>query len=287
MGNKSDKNNYDFPLPHPNQSCQEEKECFNNFYTYNENEYYLNTNDISQEDQNIQEDISIIFMNQNDNIESSNDEIDNDIAAQSIYNTNSVSDRQNKQKLYFDIKKINKNLGRKRKNSESEPTNNDRTRPDNVDNKLLILFSNSTLSFINLKLFKNINRKKILQRIEPLSKTYKTACQRKALLKKTIGEIFSAPVSERNSTYKKDFNKELIENLRKNNKNEKYESLLDKTFGEMYQIYKSNTIPEYSLDKDLSLIETDDEDYNALLKYKAQYFIETIINKKGRERIKK
>ena len=226
-------------------------------------------------------------MNQNDNIESSNDEIDNDIAAQSIYNTNSVSDRQNTQKLYFDIKKINKNLGRKRKNSESEPTNNDRTRPDNVDNKLLILFSNSTLSFINLKLFKNINRKKILQRIRPLSKTYKNACQRKALLKKTIGEIFSSPVSERNSTYKKDFNKELIENLRKNNKNEKYESLLDKTFGEMYQIYKSNTIPEYSLDKDLSLIETDDEDYNALLKYKAQYFIETINNKKGRERIKK
>ena len=143
------------------------------------------------------------------------------------------------------------------------------------------------MSYVNLKLFKNINRKKILQRIVPLSKTYKNASQRKALLTKTLGEIFSAPVSERNSTYKKDFNKELIENLRKNNKNEKYESLLDKTFGEMYQIYKSNTIPEYSLDKDLSLIETDDEDYNALLKYKAQYFIETINNKKERKRIKK
>ena len=286
MGNKLDKNNYDFPIPYLNQLCQEEKECFNDFYTYNENEYYLNALDISQEDKKLQDEYNIIFMNKKDNIESSNDEIDNGIADQSNNNSTSVSDRQNKQKLIFDIKTINKNLGRKGKNSKSEPTLNDRTRPDNVDNKLLILFSNSTLSYVNLKLFKNINRKKILQRIVPLSKTYKNASQRKALLTKTLGEIFSAPVSERNSTYKKDFNKKLIENLRKNNKNEKYESLLDKTFGEMYQIYKSNTIPEYSLDKDLSLIETDDEDYNALLKYKAQYFIETIINKKGRERIK-
>ena len=287
MGNKSYENLYDFPLPYLNQLCQEEKECFNNFDTYNENEYYLNALDISQEDKKLQDEYNIIFMNKKDNIESSNDEIDNGIADQSNNNSTSVSDRQNKQKLIFDIKTIYKNLGRKGKNSKSEPTLNDRTRPDNVDNKLLILFSNSTLSYVNLKLFKNINRKKILQRIVPLSKTYKNASQRKALLTKTLGEIFSAPVSERNSTYKKDFNKKLIENLRKNNKNEKYESLLDKTFGEMYQIYKSNTIPEYSLDKDLSLIETDDEDYNALLKYKAQYFIETIINKKGRERIKK
>ena len=287
MGNKSYENLYDFPLPYLNQLCQEEKECCNNYDTYNENEYYLNALDISQEDKKLQDEYNIIFMNKKDNIESSNGEIDNGIADQSNNNSTSVSDRQNKQKLIFDIKTINKNLGRKGKNSKSEPTLNDRTRPDNVDNKLLILFSNSTLSYVNLKLFKNINRKKILQRIVPLSKTYKNASQRKALLTKTLGEIFSAPVSERNSTYKKDFNKELIENLRKNNKNEKYESLLDKTFGEMYQIYKSNTIPEYSLDKDLSLIETDDEDYNALLKYKAQYFIETIINKKGRERIKK
>ena len=287
MGNKSYENLYDFPLPYLNQLCREEKECCNNYDTYNENEYYLNALDISQEDKKLQDEYNIIFMNKKDNIESSNDEIDNGIADQSNNNSTSVSDRQNKQKLIFDIKTINKNLGRKGKNSKSEPTLNDRTRPDNVDNKLLILFSNSTLSYVNLKLFKNINRKKILQRIVPLSKTYKNASQRKALLTKTLGEIFSAPVSERNSTYKKDFNKKLIENLRKNNKNEKYESLLDKTFGEMYQIYKSNTIPEYSLDKDLSLIETDDEDYNALLKYKAQYFIETIINKKGRERIKK
>ena len=287
MGNKSYENLYDFPLPYLNQLCQEEKECCNNYDTYNENEYYLNALDISQEDKKLQDEYNIIFMNKKDNIESSNDEIDNGIADQSNNNSTSVSDRQNKQKLIFDIKTINKNLGRKGKNSKSEPTLNDRTRPDNVDNKLLILFSNSTLSYVNLKLFKNINRKKILQRIVPLSKTYKNASQRKALLTKTLGEIFSAPVSERNSTYKKDFNKKLIENLRKNNKNEKYESLLDKTFGEMYQIYKSNTIPEYSLDKDLSLIETDDEDYNALLKYKAQYFIETINNKKGRERIKK
>ena len=283
MGNKSYENLYDFPLPYLNQLCQEEKECCNNYDTYNENEYYLNALDISQEDKKLQDEYNIILMNKKDNIESSNDEIDNGIAEQSNNNSTSVSDRQNKQKLIFDIKTINKNLGRKGKNSKSEPTLNDRTRPDNVDNKLLILFSNSTLSYVNLKLFKNINRKKILQRIVPLSKTYKNASQRKALLTKTLGEIFSAPVSERNSTYKKDFNKKLIENLRKNNKNEKYESLLDKTFGEMYQIYKSNTIPEYSLDKDLSLIETDDEDYNALLKYKAQYFIETIINKKGRK----
>ena len=48
MGNKSYENHYNFPLPDLNQLCQEEKECFNDFYTYNENEYYLNTNDISQ-----------------------------------------------------------------------------------------------------------------------------------------------------------------------------------------------------------------------------------------------
>ena len=34
MGNKSDKNNYDFPLTDLNQLCQEEKECCNNYDTY-------------------------------------------------------------------------------------------------------------------------------------------------------------------------------------------------------------------------------------------------------------
>ena len=156
MGNKLDENHYDFPLPYLNQLCPEEKECFNNFNTYNENEYYLNALDISQEDKKLQDEYNIIFMNKKDNIESSNDEIDNGIADQSNNNSTSVSDRQNKQKLIFDIKTINKNLGRKGKNSKSKPTLNDRTRPDNVDNKLLILFSNRTLSYVNLKLFKNI-----------------------------------------------------------------------------------------------------------------------------------
>lgn len=286
MGNVSYENHYDFPIDYSNQINQGENEHFYNFNIDNEYKYNFNGNDIFQEEKKIEEEVKDIFLNKKDNIENSNDEINNDIVSQTLYISTSVSDSQKEKKKYFEIKNINK-LGRKRKNKKSKPTNNDRTRPDNAENKLLTMFSNSTLSYINSKLFKNINRKKMIQRIEPLSKKYRNSGQRKKLLLKTMGEIYSAPVSERNSTYNKNHNKKLIENLRKNNKNVEIESLLDKTFGEMYQIYKSNTIPEYSLEKDLSLIETDDEDYNALLKYKAIHFIEAINNKQERERLKK
>ena len=294
MDNEYDDNYYNSQLDYPYQLSQEKNEYFNNFNSFNEYKNNMNFFDIFQDDKKIEEEVKNIFTNKNDTIKCSNDEINDDIINKTLYNSTSVSGKQKTKKKFFGIKKnffgtkkINKNLGRKRKNSKSEPTNNDRTRPDNVDNKLLNMFSNRTLSYINSKLFKNINRKKIIQRIEPLSKEYHNSGQRKALLLKTIGEIYSAPVSERNSTYNKDFNKKLIENLRKNNKNGKIESLLDKTMGEMYQIYKNNTIPEYSLDKDLSLIETDDENYIALLRNKAHYFIETINNKHGRKRLKK
>lgn len=264
----------------------QENEYYNYCNSYNAYKNTLNNNDIFQDDIKIEEGVNTIFENKKDYKESSNEGIIKNIVEQSIFISTYVSDKE-KVKKHFEIRKINKNLGRKRKNSKYKQTKNDRTRPDNANNRLLTIFSNSTLNYINSKLFKNINRKKMIQKIEPLNKIYSKACKRKALLLKTIGEIFSAPVSERNSTFEKNFNKKLIEKLRKKNKNEKINSLLDKTIGEMYQIYISNTIPEYSLDNDLNLIESNDEDYIALLKEKSSNFIEIINNKKERNRTKK
>ena len=97
-------------------------------------------------------------------------------------------------------------------------------------------------------------------------------------------------MSGRNTRFKKDknYNKKLIKNLRKNNLAIEINNILDKTVKEMYEIYISNAIPEYSLNNDLIKLKKKENDNDNINKYEniASKLIEIVINKKSRNRWK-
>ena len=235
--------------------------------------------------------IKNIFSNKKESIDEPNDNMNNYIEDQKRYMLTNVSDKQKtimhhfkiiKTKLYKDYKK----LGRRKKTSSHIKTPNDRKRKDNIINKILIRFINSTLSYFNSKLSKYNNKKKLLQKIWPINKTYPDAEKRKQLLLKTIDEIFAERVSDRSTKYEKDFNKKIIDEIRKNKKAIEINSMLDKTVKQMYELYQSNTIPEYNLNNDLKLDEANDENYISVLKDKASDFINIINNTSGKKKWK-
>ena len=107
---------------------------------------------------------------------------------------------------------------------------------------------------------------------------------------KTLGEVFSADVSKRNSnflsTHSKDYNKKRIESLIKENKEKNVIEKLNLTMKEIYEKYLNNELGEFNLENDLSKIEKKEgEDYKKAYEEKALNLID-IINKKG-EKIKK
>ena len=206
-----------------------------------------------------------------------------------------TTEKKHIQKKYFRIdktKKRNKDYkkkGRKRKNSISEPTKNDKNRDDNIRIRILTLFMNRIQIYINSKLskyFRTKSKKNLIKKIERINKLSSKVDECKNFLQKNIGEVFSAPLSNRCTNYSKDFNKNLIDNLKKNSQNEEIKGLFDKTVKEMYEIYISNTIHEFNLNKDLEKIKQEDENYAVEFKKKALNLITSINEKVGRKKRK-
>ena len=189
-----------------------------------------------------------------------------------------------KKSLIFDIKKVNKNKGR-RKQSHPELYKEDavhtKFREDNVINKIKIYFINSTMSLINKKYSEYLKAKpgkRLLQKIKPnYSKIYKKK-ETQEFFNKKLSIIFSEELSGRCSTFenKKNYNKIQIDNLIEKNKAKEVINLLNKRLEEMYEIYITNDtnkkIEGYHLETDLEQIKLKNgEDY-------AQMYKETALN---------
>ena len=109
------------------------------------------------------------------------------------------------------------------------------------------------------------------------------------LFNKTLGEIFSADISRRNSIFIKEHsenqNKVVIESLIKDNKEKKVIELLNLTLKEFHGKYINNEIAEYSFENDLNKIEKKEgKDYKDKYEEIALKLI-NIIEQKG-EKIK-
>ena len=200
------------------------------------------------------------------------------------------SENQKKSQI-FDIKKVNKNKGR-RKQSElyKEDAVHTKFREDNVINKIKIYFINSTMSLINKKYseyLKSKPNKRLLQKIKPnYSKIYKKKETQEFFMKK-ISEIFSEELSGRCSTFenKKNYNKIQIETLIEKNKAKDVIKLLNKTLEEMYEIYiskdKNIKIEGYHLENDLEQIKLKNgEDYAIMYRTTAMNLLDIINNKR-------
>ena len=102
---------------------------------------------------------------------------------------------------------------------------------------------------------------------------------------KTLGEVFSADISKRNSnflrTHSNDYNKSKIETLKKENKEKNVIKLLNLTVKELHEKYIKGDIPGLDFENDLIKIEkAHGIDYKD--KYeKMSLELNDIINKKG------
>ena len=271
-----------------------------NYFDEFQNNLFFFENDEEEEEQNKKniDIITNIFPNKFSQIKIEGDNINKPTNDQSQNSFTKTNNKIKEDKKYFKIikmekktkPKLYKNLGRKKKNSSSEPSKHSKISDDNIRNKIITNFINSYRDNFNKKLSKFLKTKskaKLIQKIAPINKVYQKIDEIKIFFRKTLGEIFSAEISDRCSTFKdnKNYNKKLIDDLRKNSKDVEINDLLNQTVQEMYIKYISNTIPEFNLDDDIKKIEIkeNDKDYIDLYRIKAINLIQNINEKKGRQ----
>ena len=163
---------------------------------------------------------------------------------------------------------------------------------DNIIQKIIRYFVFVLLNVINNTYEGGKSQKKydsLLRSID--AKEYNVFSNQKIydFFNKTLGEVFSADISPRNSnflsTHSKDHNKKAIELLKKENKEKKVIEVLSLTVREMYEKYINNEIAEYNFRIDLIKIEKKEgKEYKNKYEEIALELID-IINKKG-EKIK-
>ena len=271
-----------------------------NYFDEFQNNLFFFKNDEEEEEQNKKkiDIITNIFPNKFSQIKIEGDNINKPTNDQSQNSFTKTNNKIKEDKKYFEIikmekkkkTKLYKNLGRKKKNSSSEPSKHSKISDDNIRNKIITNFINSYRDNFNQKLSKFFNSKskaKLIQKIAPINKVYQKIDEIKIFFRKTLGEIFSAEISDRCSTFKdnKNYNKKLIDDLRKNSKDIEINDLLNQTVQEMYIKYISNIIPVFNLDDDIKKIEIkeNDKDYIDLYRIKAINLIQNINEKKGRQ----
>ena len=83
-------------------------------------------------------------------------------------------------------------------------------------------------------------------------------------------QLFSQDLSDKITQYSKDYNRKQIKSLYEKNEAKEVIEILNLTVKEMYQIYISNTIPDYNLENDLenAIKEDEEESEEDRVKYK-------------------
>ena len=198
-------------------------------------------------------------------------------------------------------------LGRKKKNS-GEIGNHTKYFEDNMIRKFKPYLKDSLKDLINLKILENINfpdniingqkYKKIeILNINQKQVTDTSVEMNKELLKKTIKEFFSVDISGNYSSYPKNFNELLINELYKIKNGEKVNCILEKYILESIKYFRNDkdliNNPKYSCLKGLDkcfidfkkkLLKKNNEEYVNNMIDLIKNFEDIYNNKKGREK---
>ena len=193
-------------------------------------------------------------------------------------------------KNVFIFKKVNKNMGRrKRKRNQLfyiEPHHN-KYKEDNIINKIKIHFTNRLMSYINKKYneYKGPGPKKLLAKIKPNFTKVWTKKDNQEYLSKTVKEIFSEKLSNKCKRYPKNYNSKQIKSIIEKNEAKEVIDILNKTVKDMYIIYirERKKIADFNIDNDLIIIEKrNGKEYTEEYRRIAMNLIE-ILNKRGRK----
>ena len=191
---------------------------------------------------------ALIFLSSNHDKNSINSQ-DND-ENRFFTKTKEESNRQ-KLKIFSIVKKqkINNKLNANKK-KESKNKHN-KFSEDNIVTKIKTYFVNSLIEYINIiySKFKK-GKQKLLKKISPkFSKAYSKKSNQ-CFLRLNVKQFVSIEISKR-CRDSPDHNEKQIEKLYKQKESEECMKILDSKLSEMYELYTSNEIDEFSLDHDL------------------------------------
>ena len=168
-----------------------------------------------------------------------------------------------KKKKIFEIAKVNKRLGRLKKNSII-PGKHSKLAEDNIIRKIKRRFIENLRLYINkeyknyrAEMNKSTNRKNWLKRIDPkFSRTIKKNDNLKWFNSK-VYEIFSDNLSLKYTSQKLSSNKKKIQNILSLNESNRLKDILNTTIDELYTRYITNqSLNEFkTLDEDLNELE--------------------------------
>ena len=146
---------------------------------------------------------------------------------------------------------------------------------DDITSKIKRLFVKKTIKYINKKyngflLKKKKKKRDLLKKISP--KIYKkySIKDNQHFFNLYLYQLFSQDLSDKITQYSKDYNRKQIKSLYEKNEAKEVIEILNLTVKEMYQIYISNTIPDYNLENDLenAIKEDEEESEEDRVKYK-------------------
>jgi len=165
-------------------------------------------------------------------------------------------------KNVFVFKKVNKNMGRRKRKRHQlfyiEPHHN-KYKEDNINNKIKIHFTNRLMSYINKKYneFKGPGSKKLLAKIKQNFTKAWTKKDNQEYLSITVKEVFSEKLSNKCKRYPKNYNSKQIKAIIEKNEAKEIIDILNKTVKDMYIIYirEKKKMPDFNLENDLEIIE--------------------------------
>ena len=166
------------------------------------------------------------------------------------------------------VKKTGKSKGRlsKKIGRPSYKIKHSKSSRDDIISKIKRLFVKNTNNYINKKyngfLLKKKKKKRVLlKKISPeIYRIYSTK-DNQHFFNLYLYQLFSQDLSDKITQYSKDYNRKRIKSLYEKNEAKEIIEILNLTVKEMYQIYISNSIPDYNLENDLeNLIKEDEEE---------------------------
>ena len=173
-----------------------------------------------------------------------------------------------KVKKIFSIKKERKKGRFKIINPPRHPTKHNKFSRDDITSKIKRLFVKKTIKYINKKyneflLSKKKKKRVLLMKIIPeIYKKYSIK-DNQHFFNLYLYQLFSQDLLDKIKEYSKDYNRKQIKSLYEKNKAKEVIEILNLTVKEMYQIYISNTIPDYNFENDLeNLIKEDEKEEN-------------------------
>ena len=260
-----------------------ESNLFDSYYNNNSKSNYIMLNKDEDRMNDLGDKIQEIFSPKKDN--SFEDYKESQTKSSPYFSTKPTEPNIKVVKILY-TKKVPKIAKRGRRNSGFisfiKPKHSRKTK-DNLVRKIKRHFIKSLINYINY-LYKNHSgkSKEFLKKIKP---KFVDAPKNQESLKffdMTIHQIFSEDLSKKYVRFNPDYNRKQIEILYDKNEPKEVIDIMNKTLKEMYEIYISNQIDEFKLEKDLSEIESKakkDILYECKIRETAKQLIHNLVKK--------